>query len=134
VYRLEPHPDTPSPTFAPSALLDDAIPDNTLEETLLKKKGKGKAVAKRHQRMISEAIPANERDTQSTRTVMDEAVARALQAEEEDEAFFTGQLEEDIQEDGQEDGQEDRQEDVQKGVQEGTRHSGRLRKPTRDRD
>src|SRR5271170_1467113 len=101
VYRSEPHPDTPSPTFAPSTLPDDAISDDTLEETLPKKKGKGrgkgkgkgKAVAKQHKRMISEAIPANERDAQSTRAVMDEA-------------FFMAQVEEDTQEDAQEDAQE----------------------------
>jgi hypothetical protein len=125
VYRSEPHSDTFSPTFAPSTLPDDAISDDTLEETLPKNKkgkgkdkGKGKAVAQRHKRMISEAIPANERDAQSTRVVMDEALARALQAEEEDEAFFISQMEEDTQED----------------AQEGTRRSGRARKPTRDRD
>jgi hypothetical protein len=124
VYRSEPHLDTPSPTFAPSTLPDDAILDDNLEETLPKKKGKGKgkgkAVAKRHKRMISEAIPANERDSQSTRAVVDEA--RALQAEEEDEALFMPQLEEDTQEDAQE--------DAQKGAQEGPRGSGRARKHT----
>ena len=77
-------------------------------------------------RMISEPIPANERDAQRTRAVMDEALARALQAEEEDKAFFMPQVEEDTQEDAQE--------DAQKGAQEGARRSGRARKPTRDRD
>jgi hypothetical protein len=131
VYRSEPHLDTPSPTFAPSTLPNNAIPDDTLEETLPNKKkgkgkdkGKGKAVVKRHKRMISEAIPANERETQSTRVVMDEALARTLQAEEEDEALFMPQVEEDTQENTQEDAQED----AQTGAQEGTRRSGRARK------
>jgi hypothetical protein len=52
--------------------------------------------------MISEAIPAKERDTQSTHAVMDEALAMALQAEDEEE-----------------------EEDAQKGAQEGARRSGR---------
>ena len=66
VYQSEPQLDTPSPTFAASTLPDDAIPHDTLEETLPEKK-KGKAVAKRHKRMISETIPANERDSQRGR-------------------------------------------------------------------
>ena len=53
---------------------------------------------------------------------MDEALARALQAEEEDVAFFMPQVEEDTQE------------DAQKGAQDRTRRSGRACKPTRDRD
>jgi hypothetical protein len=61
---------------------------------------------------------------------MNEALARALQAEEEDEAFFMPQVEEYTQEDGQEDGQMN----GKKGAQEGTRRSGRARKPTYDRD
>src|SRR5271156_5304804 len=60
-------------------------------------KGKGKAVAKRHKRMISEAIPANERDAQSTCAVMDEWSRWKRTA------------------------QEDTQGDTQKGAQEGSR-------------
>jgi hypothetical protein len=92
-----------------------------LEDTLPKKKGKGKdkgkgkVVAKRHKRMILEAIPANERDSQSTRTVVDEALARALQAEGKDEALFMPQV-------------EDTQKGAQKGAQEGHRRNGRARK------
>jgi hypothetical protein len=48
---------------------------------------------------------ARHRDAQSTRGVTDEVLARALQAEEEDEAFFMPQVEEDTQEDAQEDAQ-----------------------------
>jgi hypothetical protein len=88
--------------------------------------------------MISEAIPANERDAQSTCTVMDEALARALQAEEEDEAFFMPQEDEAFFMPQEDEAffmpQEDAQEDAQKGAQEGTRRSGRARKPRCDRD
>ena len=72
--------------------------------------------------MILEAIPANEKDSQSTRAVVDEALARALQAEGKDEALFMPQVEKDTQEDAQEDAQE--------GAQEGPRRSGRARKHT----
>jgi hypothetical protein len=60
--------------------------------------------------MILEAIPANEKDSQSTRAVVDEALAKALQAEGKDEALFMPQ--------------------VEKDTQEGSRRSGRARKHT----